>query len=53
MPGQQPRTPGGYLRRLLEEGADDGQQVNRPSKSTIHEDLKTLRGARTDQKRSG
>jgi hypothetical protein len=35
MPGQQPRTPGGYLRRLLEEGADDGQQVNRPSKSTI------------------
>jgi hypothetical protein len=53
MPGQQPRTPGGYLRRLLEEGADDGQLVVRPSKSTIHEDLKALRATGADQKRSG
>jgi hypothetical protein len=47
--GQQPRTPGGYLRQLLEEAAGVGQPVSRPSKSTLHADLKTLRADGSDQ----
>lgn len=51
--GQQPRTPGGYLRQLLEECAENGQPVTRPAKSTLHADLKTLRDTCPDQKPSG
>jgi hypothetical protein len=51
--GQQARTPGGYLRRLLEEGIGDPQPVTRPSKSTLHADLKTLRADGFDQNPSG
>jgi len=46
------RTPGGYLRQLLEEDAGPGEIVNRPSKSTLHEDLKALKNASPDQKPS-
>jgi hypothetical protein len=51
--GQQPRTPGGYLRQLLEEAAGVGQPVTRPSKSTLHADLKILRVGGSDQNPSG
>jgi hypothetical protein len=47
--GGLPRTPGGYLRRLLAREAP-GEIVRRPSKSTLHEDLKALRAASRDQK---
>ena len=50
--GGLPRTPGGYLRQLLEQEAL-GEIVRRPSKSTLHEDLKALRAALRDQKPSG
>jgi hypothetical protein len=41
--GGQARTAGGYLRQLLEQDAGPGDIVRRPSKSTLHEDLKELR----------
>ena len=47
-----PRTPGSYLRQLLEQEAP-GEIVHRPSKSTLYEDLKALRAASQDQKPSG
>lgn len=47
--GGLPRTPGGYLRRLLAREAP-GEIVRRPSKSTLHEDLKALRATSRDQK---
>jgi hypothetical protein len=47
------RTPGGYLRQLLEEDAGPASRVQRPSKSTLHEDFKALRVASRDQKPSG
>lgn len=50
--GQQPRTPGGYLRQLMEETAEVGQPVPRPAKSTLHADLKALRNLVPDQKPS-
>lgn len=43
--GGRARSPGGYLRQLLERGADTGEVVRRPSKSTLHEDLKSLQDA--------
>ncbi len=46
------RTPGGYFRQLLEQDAP-GEIVRRPSKSTLHADLKALRAASRDQKLSG
>jgi hypothetical protein len=46
------RSPGGYLRQLLE-AAQPGAIVRRPPKSTIHEDLKALGAATADQKQSG
>jgi hypothetical protein len=46
------RSPGGYLRQLLEQ-AGAGEAVPRPSKSTLHADLKALRSAGPEQKRSG
>lgn len=45
--GGQARTPGGYLRQLLED-ARPGETVARPSKSTLHADLKVLREASED-----
>jgi hypothetical protein len=51
--GQIARSPGGYLRQLLEESAKDGELVTRPSKSTLYEDLKALRAASPDQELSG
>lgn len=51
--GGQARTPGGYLRQLLEEDAGPGAIVQRPSKSTLYEDLKALRVASRDKKPSG
>jgi hypothetical protein len=50
--GGQARTPGGYLRQLLED-AEPGAIVRCPPKSTIHEDLKALGAATADQKQSG
>jgi hypothetical protein len=47
------RSPGGYLRQLLEEAAEPGEIVRCPSKSTLHEDLKALRAGTADQKVSG
>jgi hypothetical protein len=47
------RTPGGYLRQLLEQDAGPGGIVRRPSKSTLHEDFKALRSTSQDQKPSG
>jgi hypothetical protein len=47
------RSPGGYLRQLLEEAAEDGGTVHCPAKSTLHEDLKALRAGTADQKVSG
>jgi hypothetical protein len=46
------RTPGDYLRQLLED-AQPGAIVRCPPKSTIHEDLKALGTATADQKQSG
>lgn len=51
--GGQARTPGGYLRQLLEQDAGPGEIVQCPSKSTLHEDLTALRAALQDQKQSG
>lgn len=51
--GGQPRTPGGYLRQLLEQDAGPGRIVRRPAKSTLHNDLEALRVADHDQKPSG
>lgn len=45
--GGQARTPGGYLRQLLEDPRP-GETVTRPSKSTLHADLKVLREASED-----
>jgi len=42
--GGRARTPGGYLRQLLED-ARPGETVIRPSKSTLHADLEELRKA--------
>lgn len=50
--GGQARTPGGYLRQLLEQ-AEPGGIPRRPSRSTLYEDLKALRAARHDKKPSG
>lgn len=50
--GGLPRTPGGYLRQLLEQEAP-GEIVRHPSKSTLYEDLKALRAVPRDQKPSG
>ena len=47
------RSPGGYLRQLLEEAAEPGKILRCPSKSTLHEDLKALRAGTADQKVSG
>jgi hypothetical protein len=49
--GGQARAPGGYLRQLLEQ-AKPGEVPRRPSKSTLYEDLKTLRAAPHDKKPS-
>jgi hypothetical protein len=46
------RTPGGYLRQLLQQEAP-GEIVHRPAKSTLHNDLKALKAAPPDQKPSG
>ncbi len=51
--GGQARTPGGYLRQLLEKGAGPGAIVDRPAKSTLYDDLRALRAAPADQKQSG
>ena len=51
--GGMPRTPGGYLRKLLEEAAEPGDEIRPPSRSTLYEDLKVLRAGGTDQKPSG
>ena len=51
--GGQARTPGGYLRQLLEQDAEPGDIVRCPPKSTLHEDLKALRADSRDQKPSG
>jgi hypothetical protein len=51
--GGQARTPGGYLRQLLEQGAGPGAIVDPPSKSTLHDDLKALRAASRNQEPSG
>ena len=51
--GGQARTPGGYFRQLLEKDAGPGAIVDRPSKSTLHDDLRALRAASRDQKPSG
>ena len=50
-----PRTPGGYLRKMLEEAAEPGDEVYPPAipRSTLYEDLKVLRAGGTDQKPSG
>ena len=50
--GGQARTPGGYLRQLLEQDAGPGDIVRCPSKSTLHVDLRALRGALPDKKSS-
>ena len=46
------RTPGGYLRQLLQESAEPGEIVRCPSKSTLHEDLKEIRRGRASKKPS-
>lgn len=51
--GGQARSPGGYLRQLLQEAAQPGEIVRCPSKSTLHGDLKALRADTPDQKASG
>jgi hypothetical protein len=51
--GGRARTPGGYLRQLLEQIAAPAATVQRPSKSTLYEDLKALRVESRDQKPSG
>lgn len=50
--GGVPRTPGGYLRQLLEQ-ARPGEIVRCPSKSTLHKDLEELKGGSRDEKPSG
>lgn len=47
------RSPGGYLRQLLEQAAEPGEVVPRPSKSTLHADLTAVRSATREQKLSG
>ncbi len=47
------RTPGGYLRQLLQESAEPGEIVRCPSKSTLHEDLKEIRRGTAGKKPSG
>jgi hypothetical protein len=51
--GGQPRTPGGYLRQLLEQDDGPGGTVRRPAKSTLHKDLEALRAADPAQMLSG
>ncbi len=48
----QAKTPGAYLRQLLEQEAEPGDIVRAPSKSTLHEDLKALRAESQDEKPS-
>lgn len=51
--GGMPRTPGGYLRKLLEDTAEAGEVIDPPSRSTLFQDLKVLRAERTGKKPSG